>query len=118
MLIWPTYTGTEIRVTLYSTKWVSEVKANGQDTQPNGSCTVYITKRKRTFLDGRVSNDFTKAQYRAGEGQNCGDEEPPPETTTTRAGSPAGPATTKAPAAPSTTRKPAATTATTKAASP
>ena len=70
VLIWPTYTGTEIRVTLYSTKWV-EVKQTGQDTRPNGSCTVYTTRRQRTFLDGRVVNDSTRAQYRAGEGQNC-----------------------------------------------
>ena len=117
VMIWPTYTNNEIRVTLYSTKWVSEVKANGQDTQPNGSCTVYITKRRRTFLDGRVSNDFTKAQYRAGEGQNCGDDEPPPETTTTKAGS-ATTTTTKPPAGPTTTRKPAAASATTKAPAP
>ena len=71
VMIWPTYTGTEVRVTLYSTKWVAEVKQTGQDTRPNGSCTVYTTRRQRTFLDGRIDNDFTRAQYRAGEGQNC-----------------------------------------------
>ena len=70
VMIWPTYSATEIRVTLYSTKWV-EVKQTGQDTRPNGSCTVYTTRRQRTFLDGRVDNDSTRAQYRAGEGQNC-----------------------------------------------
>ena len=42
-----------IRVTLYSTKWV-DVKANGQDARPNGACTLYSTKRQRTFLEGRV----------------------------------------------------------------
>ena len=71
VMIWPTYTEREIRVTLYSTKWV-EVKANGQDARPNGACTLYSTKRQRTFLDGRVVNDATKAQYRSGEGQLCG----------------------------------------------
>ena len=71
IMIWPTFTATEIRVTLYSTKWV-EVKANGQDAQRNGACTIYLTKRQRTFLDGRVADDFTKAQYRDGEGQLCG----------------------------------------------
>ena len=116
VLIWPTYTNTEIRVTLYSTKWVAEVKPNGQDTQPNGSCTVYITKRQRTFLDGRVDNDFTKAQYRANEGQNCGDELPPEETTTTKPGTPppASTTTTKPAAVTTTTRKPAVTTVTTR----
>lgn len=120
VLIWPTYTNNEIRVTLYSTKWVAEVKPNGQDTQSNGSCTVYITKRQRTFLDGRVANDFTKAQYRANEGQNCGDEQAPEETTTTKQGAPAPASTTtsKPPAATTTTKKPAVTTATTKAPTP
>jgi hypothetical protein len=101
-------------VSLYSTKWV-DVKANGQDTQGNGSCTIYITKRQRTFLDGRVENDFTKAQYRAGEGQNCGDDQAPEDTTTSRPGTPASSPTTRPPAAPSTTRRATATTATTKA---
>jgi len=72
VMIWPTYTETELRVTLYSTKWLAEVKPTGQDTQPNGGCTLYVTKRQRTFLDGRVANDFTKAQYRSTEGQACG----------------------------------------------
>ncbi len=70
VMIWPTYTDREIRVTLYSTKWV-EVREAGQETRPNGSCTVYTTRRQRTFLDGRVDTDSTRAQYRAGEGQNC-----------------------------------------------
>ena len=117
VLIWPTYSNTEIRVSLFSTKWV-EVKANGQDTQANGSCTVYITKRQRTFLDGRVVNDFTKAQYRANEGQNCGDEQAPEETTTTKPGTPASTTVKPPAAATTTTRKPVATTATTKAPTP
>jgi len=115
VLIWPTYTDTELRVTLYSTRWV-DVKATGQDTRPNGSCTVYIAKRERTFLDGRVVNDSTKAQYRANQGQNCGDEQAPPDTTTTKAGAPAGTTTTKPPPVPittATTRRPPTTTPTT-----
>jgi len=104
VLIWPTYTATSLTVSLYSTKWV-DVKATGQDTQSNGSCTVYTAKRERTFLDGRVVNDATKAQYRANQGQNCGDEQPPPETTTTRAGAPTTPGTTKPPPATATTKK-------------
>ena len=92
-----------------------EVKANGQDTQANGSCTVYITKRQRTFLDGRVANDATKAQYRAGEGQNCRDAEAPPDTTTTKPGTPPPLATTRPPpATTATTRKLVPTTATIK----
>ena len=116
VVIWPTYTATEIRVTLYSTKWV-EVKANGQDTQPNGKCTVYITRRQRTFLDGRVDNDFTKAQYRPDEGQNCAGEQTPDAnaSTTTKAGAPASTATTKPPPpTTATTKKPVAAPASTK----
>lgn len=105
VMIWPTYTDTELRVSLYSTKWV-DVQATGQDTQPNGSCTVYIAKRQLTFLDGKVVNDYTKAQYRAAEGQNCGDEQPQPDTTTTKAGTPTSPATTK-PLPTTTVKKPA-----------
>jgi vancomycin resistance protein YoaR len=71
VMIWPAYSDRELRVTLYSTKWV-DVKANGQDARRNGACTLYTTKRQRTFLDGRVANDFTRAQYRSGEGQLCG----------------------------------------------
>ena len=117
VMIWPTFSNTEIRVTLYSTKWV-DVKANGQDTVPNGSCTVYLTKRQRTFLDGRVVNDITKAQYRAAEGQNCGDDEAPPDTTTPKVGASTattkpGSPTTKPPPTTATTKKPAAPTPTT-----
>ena len=115
-MIWPTFSNTEIRVTLYSTKWV-DVKANGQDTVANGSCTVYLTKRQRTFLDGRVVNDITKAQYRAGEGQNCGSDEAPRDTTAKVGASTAttkpGPPTTKPPPTTATTKRPAATTPTT-----
>ncbi|MEO5679199.1 MAG: VanW family protein [Acidimicrobiales bacterium] len=111
VVIWPTYTNNELRVTLYSTKWV-DVKTLGQDTTSNGSCTVYLAKRERTFLDGRVVNDLTKAQYRAAEGQNCGADQPTPETTTTKVGTPTSPATTVKP--PASTAKPPATTATTK----
>ena len=117
VMIWPTFTNTEIRVTMYSTKWV-DVKANGQDTVANGSCTVYITKRQRTFLDGRVVNDVTRAQYRANEGQNCGDAEAPEDTTTTKVGATTattkpGAPTTKPPPTTATTKKPPATTPTT-----
>ncbi len=115
VMIWPTYTATEIRVTLYSTKWV-EVKANGQDTVPNGKCTVYITKRQRTFLDGRVANDSTKAQYRPDEGQNCaGEQTPDANSTTTKPGTAPSTATTKPPPpTTATTKKAAESSATTR----
>jgi vancomycin resistance protein YoaR len=82
VLIWPTYTDKEITVALYSTKWVN-VEAVGQSKVKVGSCTAYINKRKRTFLDGRVVEDSTRARYRAARGQDCGESEPSLATTTT-----------------------------------
>jgi len=111
VLIWPTYTDNSLTVSLYSTRWV-DVKAMGQDTSSNGSCTVYLAKRQRTFLDGRVANDATKAQYRANEGQNCIDAQAPPPTTTTKPGAPTAPSTAKPPPATTTTKKPTPTTPT------
>ena len=99
VLIWPTFTGSSITVTLYSTKWVN-VEAIGQDTSQSGSCTVYTSKRKRAFLDGRVVEDSTRALYRAAQGQDCGETEPSLNSTTTKAGAPT---TTAKPGAPTTT---------------
>jgi len=116
VLIWPTYTDTSLTVSLYSTRWV-DVQATGQDTEQNGSCTVYLAKRQRTFLDGRVVNDDTKAQYRASQGQNCVDAQAPPDTTTTtttKVGASTTATTGRPPPAPTTTKKPAPTTVTTK----
>ncbi len=107
VLIWPTYTGTSLTVTLYSTKWV-EVAAVGQDKVAEGSCTKVTAKRQKTFLDGRVVNDSTTARYRANEGQNCGDAQPPPPD---GASTTSSTATTK-PGTPTTTSKPATTTTT------
>jgi hypothetical protein len=118
VLIWPTFTANEIRVSLYSTKWVAEVKPNGQDTRQNGSCTVFVSKRQRTFLDGRVVNDSTRAQYRAGEGQNCGDEQAPDDPPTTKPAAAVSTTTKPPPASTTTTKKPPATTATTRRATP
>ena len=101
VLIWPTYSDTSLTVSLYSTHWV-DVQALGQDTSANGSCTVYLAKRQRTFLDGKVVNDATKAQYRASQGQNCGDAQAPPPTTPSTA-------TPRVATVPPPTRKPGST---------
>jgi len=83
ILIWPTYTDTEITVSLYSTKWVT-VEAAGQSRVKVGSCTAYINRRKRLFLDGRVAEDTTRARYRAARGQDCGETKPSPGVSATK----------------------------------
>ncbi len=71
VLVWPTYTGTSITVTLYSTKWV-EASQTGQATEPKPPCTRVRTQRTRRFLaDGATKVDHVVALYRPGEGVNC-----------------------------------------------
>jgi vancomycin resistance protein YoaR len=110
VLIWPTYTDSSLTVTLYSTHW-ADVEVLGQDTSQSGSCTVYTTRRKRTFTDGRVSEDSTRALYRAAQGQDCGESEPSLNNTTTSVTKPGATTTTAKPGATTTTTKPPPTTA-------
>jgi len=70
VLIWPTYTGTTIRVSLYSTKYVT-AEQTGQTKGPRGNCTRVRTERTRTYQDGRAEVDHVFATYRPGEGVNC-----------------------------------------------
>ncbi|HET7487154.1 MAG TPA: VanW family protein [Acidimicrobiales bacterium] len=70
VLIWPTYTGRSLTVTLYSTKWVDAQQTN-QTTEPRGPCTHVTTERTRRFLDGTVKVDTVGALYRPAEGVNC-----------------------------------------------
>ncbi|HEX2062814.1 MAG TPA: VanW family protein, partial [Acidimicrobiales bacterium] len=71
VLLWPTYTGSSITVTLYSTKWV-EAAQTAQTTEPRGPCTRVRTTRTRKMLsDGSVKVDHVSALYRPGEGINC-----------------------------------------------
>ncbi|WP_229023125.1 VanW family protein [Actinomarinicola tropica] len=79
VLIWPSYTDTEITVTLYSTKHV-DVEQTGQTTEPQGVCTRVRTERTRRFLDGRVEVDTVGALYRRREGENCSGESSVPTT--------------------------------------
>ncbi len=102
ILVWPTYTGTTLTVTLYSTKYAPGTQTN-QTQQPNGVCTQVITERTRTFPDGTKKTDKFRATYRPQEGVNCDGSGTPvtsttrPKTTTTH------PPTTAAPA-PATTQ--------------
>jgi vancomycin resistance protein YoaR len=71
ILVWPTYTGTSLTVTLYSTKWV-EASQTGQTSSPRGPCTYVKTERTRRFLsDGHTSVDYFFALYSPAEGVDC-----------------------------------------------
>jgi len=71
VLIWPTYTGRNVTVTLYSTKWVEATQTN-QSQEQRGPCTRVRTERTRVFLaDGTTKVDNVNALYRPAEGVNC-----------------------------------------------
>jgi len=105
VLIWPSYTGSAVSVTLYSTKtW--KVTQTGQTKSPQGVCTRVRTERTRVRLSDQLTKkDAVFATYRPAEGMNC-DGTTNKTTTTLKATT-----TTKKPAAPTTTAKPAPTTA-------
>lgn len=78
ILVWPTYTDTEITVTLYSTPTVLAVEQGAQQGFLGGeSCVDVRTERIITAFDLSVKVDTVKARYRAIEGLNCGDPLPP-----------------------------------------
>ncbi len=71
ILIWPTYTGTSLTVTLYSTPWVTG-EQTGQTERPQGPCTKVVTERTRTWArDGHQEVDTVFATYRPSEGVDC-----------------------------------------------
>jgi vancomycin resistance protein YoaR len=82
VLIWPTYTGTSITVTLYSTQFAKGAQTN-QTEAPVGvaGCKRVTTERTRTFVDGHTEVDRVFAVYRPAEGVQCNG--PAPTTTTT-----------------------------------
>ena len=71
VLIWTSYTGSSLTITLYSTPF-----ATGEQTdrveRASGNCTVVTTTRTRTYVDGRPpETDTFSATYRPGEGLFC-----------------------------------------------
>jgi vancomycin resistance protein YoaR len=70
ILIWPTYTGSSLTVTLYSTPYATGAQT-GISESMDGACRVVTTTRTRTFPDGHTENDTFRARYRPGEGQTC-----------------------------------------------
>ncbi len=70
VLIWPTYTGTSLTVTLYSTRYATG-QQTAQTTAPAGACTRVTTERTRTYADGHTAVDHVYATYAPGDGKTC-----------------------------------------------
>jgi vancomycin resistance protein YoaR len=70
-MIWTSYTGTSLTVTMYSTPFATG-EQTGISEGRSGNCTTVTTTRTRTYVDGRppVTDTFS-ARYRPGEGINC-----------------------------------------------
>jgi vancomycin resistance protein YoaR len=109
VLIWPSYTGSAVSVTLYSTKtW--KVTQTGQTKSPSGVCTRVRTERTRVRLsDNLTKKDAVFATYRPEEGVNCNGTR---TSTTTSTPAATTTSTTKKPGTPSTTAKPPVVTTT------
>ena len=76
VVIWPSYTGTSITVTLYSTKSVSgeqtnQTKEEVPAAEGDAPCTRVVTERTRTYTDGRKAVDTFRALYSPKEGIKC-----------------------------------------------
>jgi vancomycin resistance protein YoaR len=71
VLIWTSYTGSSLTVTMYSTPFATG-EQTGISESHSGNCTVVTTTRTRTYVDGRPpTTDQFHATYRPGEGQFC-----------------------------------------------
>jgi vancomycin resistance protein YoaR len=71
VMIWTSYTGSSLTITLYSTPYASG-EQTGIDESRSGNCRVVTTTRTRTYVDGRPPvQDTFRATYRPGEGQFC-----------------------------------------------
>lgn len=70
LMIWTSYTGTSITVSVYSTPYW-EVEQTGQFTSRAGQCRNVTTLRERTDPDGNLFEDRFFAWYRPGNGLDC-----------------------------------------------
>jgi vancomycin resistance protein YoaR len=70
ILIWTSYTGTSLTVTLYSTPYAT-AEHTGISESSYGACRNVSTTRTRTFPDGTTTTDTFRATYRPGEGRTC-----------------------------------------------
>jgi vancomycin resistance protein YoaR len=86
VLIWTSYTATDITVSFYSTHWVDATQSNQTKAEkpaiapadrdpakpPIGPCVAVTTERTRRFVsDGHTSTDKFYAYYRPEEGASC-----------------------------------------------
>ena len=70
ILIWTSYTGTSITVTLYSSPHGTAEQV-AIDESTSGRCAVVSTTRRITFPDGATEDDTFRATYRPGDGLGC-----------------------------------------------
>ena len=88
VLVWPTYTGSSITVSLYSTKYLASSQQTDQlrtESEPKppadapkepppevpGPCVAVTTTRTRVYLDGRSVVDRFSGLYAPAEGWSC-----------------------------------------------
>jgi vancomycin resistance protein YoaR len=86
VLIWTSYTATDITVSFYSTHWVDAEQTNQTKVEkpaiapadrdpakpPIGPCVAVTTERTRRYVsDGRTTTDKFYAYYRPEEGASC-----------------------------------------------
>ena len=71
VLIWPTYSDTEITVGLYSTKYVNGDQIGQSESIVGKVCTGVTTVRKRTWSNGETATDRFYAEYAPAEGVQC-----------------------------------------------
>jgi vancomycin resistance protein YoaR len=70
IMIWTSYTGSSLTVTLYSTPYAT-AEQTGISESRSGNCTVVTTTRTIHFPDKPDETDTFRATYRPGPGQFC-----------------------------------------------
>ena len=70
VLLWPTVTDSSVTVSLYSTAH-AEVEWTNRYDVARKFCTMRVTERSRTYVDGTVLRDSVNALYQPREGVNC-----------------------------------------------
>ncbi|MCU1352501.1 MAG: Vancomycin B-type resistance protein VanW, partial [Acidimicrobiales bacterium] len=71
VMIWTSYTGTSVTVTMFSTQNVYG-EQTGQTVGKSGACDVVTTQRTRHYADGHTAVDSFRAVYRPDYGIKCG----------------------------------------------
>jgi vancomycin resistance protein YoaR len=70
VMVWTSYTGNSVTVTMYSTPYAT-AEQTGISESMSGACRNVTTTRTRTFPDGHTDQQTFRATYRPGEGQTC-----------------------------------------------